>query len=421
LSAYSSLTWIIFAVPHFQRLAILFSYSFSILFIYLIFSLVFCTAGSLFLQANENIQVMNFLKDSDTFRTRRQNQSSLPRIVIRGTLALALLGKSSVDAQSVSFPITDGLVGAYNAQSWNATGKYWADISGKGNDAKEVKGTPKVSSDGRDLTGERGDGLKFPNVIGHGKDYTLFFAAKYNGDNKARIFDGSDENWLSGFWAGRSGIAHHNGWVAGSNDLHGSARFVGTDQKKLFRSDGITRGTGGGGAAPSQITVQYGRHTGGELSNWAIRVVLLYNRELNMDEIQSTEGFLKEAYMGNFEPSDPFYKEVEGEILPNPLPVTGIIKTPKEIVVTTTLDQDSGNVTDSQTTFVYSSSNLGGRKFWSYIPVTPLEAIPHVALLIVAVALFTTSHRFYVRSKSESSSSEETRLLQKPTYGALNV
>ena len=376
---------------------------------------------------------MNFLKDSDTFRTRRQNQSSLPRIVIRGTLALALLGKSSVDAQSVSFPITDGLVGAYNAQSWNATGKYWADISGKGNDAKEIKGTPKVSSDGRDLTGERGDGLKFPNVIGHGRDYTLFFAAKYNGNKRGRIFDGVGENWLSGFHGAPGGVGcigvavHGKSLFAGpiykycDENLSKDNFFVGTDQKKLFRSDGITRGTGGGGAAPSQITVQYGRHTGGELSNWAIRVVLLYNRELNMDEIQSTEGFLKEAYMGNFEPSDPFYKEVEGEILPNPLPVTGIIKTPKEIVVTTTLDQDSGNVTDSQTTFVYSSSNLGGRKFWSYIPVTPLEAIPHVALLIVAVALFTTSHRFYVRSKSESSSSEETRLLQKPTYGALNV
>lgn len=179
MSAYSSLTWFIFVVPHLRHGAILFSSSTQKFFFYIIYSPYFfpcfCAAGSWFLQRNENIPVMNFLKDAETLRTRRQNQSSLTRIVIRGTLALALLGKSSVDAQSVSFPITDGLVGAYNAQSWNATGKYWADISGKGNDAKEVKGTPEVSSDGRDLTGGSSDGLKFPNVIGHGKDYTLFF------------------------------------------------------------------------------------------------------------------------------------------------------------------------------------------------------------------------------------------------------
>ncbi len=86
--------------------------------------------------------------------------------------------------------------------------------------------------------------------------------------------------------------------------------FVGTDQKNLLRANGIERSKITDGRAPSQITVSNGWYTSTrhrwahQTSDWAIRVVLLYNRELNDEEMRSTEYFLRRMYMDDSETSD---------------------------------------------------------------------------------------------------------------------
>jgi len=114
--------------------------------------------------------------------------------------------------------------------------------------------------------------------------------------SRSRIFDGIGTNWLSGFHAGDTGVAYHNGWVTPSTgDLHGNDWVFSTDQRSLYRSNGVTRGTGGGNLS-AQLTVNYGPQQGSQSSTWAIAEIIVYNRTLNSTEYTNVENYLNMKY-----------------------------------------------------------------------------------------------------------------------------
>ena len=197
-----------------------------------------------------------------------------------------------------------GLSGRYDVGS--ATSSAWNDKSSNANHAPVDRGTLKVTA--TDVTGTTADGLKFPAaVLGPAGAYTLLYVGKYNGAAKKRIFDATTNNWLSTWWESRVGVAHHDGWMtahdAGATLPNGSTELVqGTDSMGIYRLNGVDRKTAEHPAVPrnpAQITINSGQFVASELSDWAMKEVIFYNRVLTLDEIKQVEKYLKDKYMGS--------------------------------------------------------------------------------------------------------------------------
>lgn len=199
-----------------------------------------------------------------------------------------------------------GLVGFYTGESWYAPGNMWIDLSGMNNHVTEVRITATISNAGtftngkKFISGNVNAGLRFPPSILPGT-YTLFYIAKYNGGTRQRIFNGVNQNWLSGFWGGRSGIAHHNNWLTRHDlDYHNNNWVLGTDQNNLYRSNKQSRVGGPGAGFPSfdRISINWGVFS--EFSDWAVACVVVYNRALTTGEITQVENELASVYKLGF-------------------------------------------------------------------------------------------------------------------------
>lgn len=182
--------------------------------------------------------------------------------------------KVEVDAETPSETPdkVSGLVGWYDAESWDAKANEWKDKSGKKHHVTEVKGEPDVDEDGgvKFVFGGKKVGMRFPQeVMQRGKKYTLFHVTKYNGEARGRIFDGLDSNYLSGFWAGRhGGVAHRDGtgWITHHDSEADDKWVLSTDMKNVYRKNGLQRSgfTNKRGVVPTRVTINYGQFTHGE-------------------------------------------------------------------------------------------------------------------------------------------------------------
>lgn len=196
------------------------------------------------------------------------------------------------------FPVDiSGLSGRYDVASFDETSRKWGDISGKGNDVTVRKGNIKKTD--TYVYGGTGDGLKFPvKVLGDGGIYTMFWIARYNGAVKKRIFDGTDNNWLSGFHDGSTGVAHHGAWLTEKLVSFGDHTWIqGVDAPNRFRVFGknqVTEASVYG--STSQITINMGEKYSGQSSDWAVKEVIFYNRMLTPEEIEKVETYLFKKY-----------------------------------------------------------------------------------------------------------------------------
>ena len=113
---------------------------------------------------------------------------------------------------------------------------------------------------------------------------------------KSRIWDGVGGNWLSGFHAGESGVAHHGGWTTTNTsvDVHGDNWVFSTDQRYLYRSNGVTRGSGIGGGTSEQLSINWGATS--QPSTFGVAEVIVYNRTLSSTEYTNVENYLNFKY-----------------------------------------------------------------------------------------------------------------------------
>lgn len=210
----------------------------------------------------------------------------------------------------VKFPKEiSGLSGRYVTSSVQSD--KWNDISGKGNDCTEVRGSLKNTFSY--VYGGIEDGFKIPKAtMGPDNKYTIFYVARYNGWDRRRIFDGVDNNWLSGFHNHSTGVAHRNGgegWMAHRGNFNSNAQgwIQCTDQRVLFRTNGRdmkNRTDDDTKLSTSQITVNFGQFSTTESSDWAVKEIIIYNRELTLDEVFKVENYLVHTYPEyKFDPS----------------------------------------------------------------------------------------------------------------------
>lgn len=207
-----------------------------------------------------------------------------------------------------------GLTGRYQTTSYTSD-TVWTDTSGKDNHAVVEGGRLKTRL--RDettvplISGEHTVSVKFPvecldNPNG---DYTLAYVGKYAGEKRGRIFDGVGVNWLSGWHGNRSGYAYHGAgeWLTEytvNDGKYGQALIMGVDQKNVFRCNGknVTKIGYTNGQAPTSITINGGMAKegnwggDGEVSDFALGEVLIYNRELSDTEMKRVETYLQGNY-----------------------------------------------------------------------------------------------------------------------------
>ncbi len=191
--------------------------------------------------------------------------------------------------------LTADMVGWYDGSSW--TGTQWTDKSGSGNHATLIRGTIGTGSNLNGvpiLTGTTTDGIRFPPAI-LPPTYTFFHVARYNGGTKGRIFDGVGYNFYFGFHGGRSGVAYHQRFITPYENLHGDSWVVSVHTNEIYRSNYAQRSIlGSGPISYDQVGLNYGRRT--EYTDWVCAEVVVYNKQLSLDEIRQMELYLSQRY-----------------------------------------------------------------------------------------------------------------------------
>ena len=220
-------------------------------------------------------------------------------------------------------PINNNLVGWYKGEAWNGTS--WSDLSGNGNHCTDIRGT--INKAGNYIYGGTGDGIRFPTAI-LPSTYTLFHVARYNGSTKGRIFDGTAGNWLSGFHSSKTGVAYHGYWLtqSGATNFPLGQILISSDQRDLYRGNGTDLKVSSGTSQSQRIGINYGSLYGNEPSDWAVWEVIVYNRELSLDEIETIEEYLFKTYytytnpvvprgVNYFNPRDIVFYKKEGQFV----------------------------------------------------------------------------------------------------------
>jgi hypothetical protein len=220
-------------------------------------------------------------------------------LLTTGYLDETILGTTT---SSGSTPPVGGYIAWYATDSW--TGSQWTDKSGNGNHVTTIAGTITSTTNAigngstkavTTLQGNTSSGMTFPVGI-LPATYTLFHVARLTGGTRARIFQGSDQNWLSGFWSGSTGVAYHNGWLTGQTDIHGNNWMYCCDQNSLIRSNGTTRGSSGAGSPSyARLAINVGGAFG-EYSDWQVAEVIVYNTTLSSTDYQAVEAYLAAKY-----------------------------------------------------------------------------------------------------------------------------
>ena len=187
----------------------------------------------------------------------------------------------------------NNLFAAYDGTTFSGT--TWSDDINT-YDTNNSTGSPAISSsqlNGYDiLEGSTSDGLKWPSGI-LPSNYTLFHVTRYNGGTERRIFSASNTNWLSGFHGGNAGVAYHNAWITPQTDHHGTDWVISTDQRNLYRSNGVQRSTSNG-SSEGDLTINMGTYS--ETSDWQCAEVIIFDRQLTQSEYEDVEEYLSKKY-----------------------------------------------------------------------------------------------------------------------------
>lgn len=210
----------------------------------------------------------------------------------------------SIPAKKKSGPGTSvALYARYQATNYNTTTNVWTD---SGDNAYTLPSS-QITNTGLSLVSGTGNGASNAFITLQGTtsskvqittaqipQYTLFHVTRYTGGTKGRIFTGSTNNWLSGFWSGSSGVAHYDSWVTpSSNAAFGNNWLISTSSNNnIYRGNGVSyaNGTGSINYMPP-ITINYS-----EASDFQLADVLIYNSYLSLADIKIVEAFLADLY-----------------------------------------------------------------------------------------------------------------------------
>jgi hypothetical protein len=190
------------------------------------------------------------------------------------------------------------------------------------------------------------------------ENFTILSLTRYTGGNRGRILQSSDENWIHGHHGGNRGVCYYNGWKTTypltetlDNWLCCIGKNSSTTPYNIF-VDGKAVGKYSGGDGNKTLVIK----NTGEISDWALSYVIIWNRHLTDDEMFSNSKLITNYLSSGTEPS--FISANGGskiEINNNSINLHNLLNQKVEI-----------NLTDSSSTLgfsIYKSSNNDGNLF----------------------------------------------------------
>jgi hypothetical protein len=220
-------------------------------------------------------------------------------------LLLVTLHPSTVLSQTP--PITAGLVGYYNADSW--TGANWTDLSGAGNHVTEIGGSSiavaRPVGAPAYVYGASTAWMKFPTGI-LPANYTLLYVARHNGPTRGRIFKGFDANAVLGFYQLSTMLLFSCGKSLSATPAVPNSEWipvsVRSDSLRFFGTD-ITSNRSNGCTDTVRLAINIGP-VPADVSDFAIRSVLVYNVKLSDTDVQRVETWFSSALQTSFTPGN---------------------------------------------------------------------------------------------------------------------
>jgi hypothetical protein len=189
-------------------------------------------------------------------------------------------------------------IGWFDANSYNSGSNKW--ISKVGNSSFDTKNITKniTNSLFPYISGRTDSTLTNIPWPGENQPYTFIHLAKYNGETRQRIWNGTSGDWLSGFWSNSVGF-FHEGWInvdgIGINASNGGIDWLlSVDMNDFARvNQGVWSATG-----PSYSPVSIGVNIGmfNEPSDFAIAEFIIFNKKLTDVEYIKVENYLLKKY-----------------------------------------------------------------------------------------------------------------------------
>ena len=197
--------------------------------------------------------------------------------------------------------VKNGLIGRFVADDFFMQSRKWESSYGSIN---STYGRGNLSVNNHNNNGksfkairyEKGDGIRFPTSLSK-PNYTLFVVGR-NRRGNGRVIDGTSNNVLHGWWAGRTGVYHQRGWITHKDRKGGSAwHIMAATNNGLAYMDGTRVGKNNHkGQAPAQWTINFGQYHGGEWTTGDIAEMLFYDRHLSESDIQKVSTKLISKY-----------------------------------------------------------------------------------------------------------------------------
>lgn len=128
--------------------------------------------------------------------------------------------------------------------------------------------------------------------------FTICSITKYNGPNKYRVLNGTNNNFLHGHWMLRKNVAHYNNWLTDQYSIGNLEDWLvmcgtnsSTNNIKVL-GDGIKRNdANAGGIANGQLTINTS-NVFTEASDFSFLCVFIWNQWLNDTELTTVSDYL---------------------------------------------------------------------------------------------------------------------------------
>ena len=250
----------------------------------------------------------------------------------------------TIPGSAGAFPDIAGLSARFNASNFNTTLNSglgtWADTSGSGYHIASTNitgtamtmGTSGSNANGSNKTfnvvnGTSGSNMTMLSAANMTGKYTLITVARYSGASKARIFQGTTGNYLHGFYYGSTGVLHNDGWRTPYplNGVSTNTNWLMSSECTYDPSPSANSCTSTMSAQGKQtstvlntVTTAYGLAINskgaqsGEISDFQIADVLVFNKVLTIPEVHNIEKYLSDKYgisiysdlVANYDPGD---------------------------------------------------------------------------------------------------------------------
>jgi len=256
-----------------------------------------------------------------------QNNKSLKNTVSQNTVSQNTVSQNTVSQNTVSqniasqyytsqnitlydLPVTNGAYARYQGKDYIVKTNTWYDSTGNGHNIPSSQITSKdlkhvsvnnINGSNKNITvleGSTSSSIRFTKI--EIPKYTLFHVLRYTGKNNGRILQSNGGDWLSGFNNEDCYVACHGKGkcLPEIKKSYTTDWILSTDYAYNYRADGKsntnTKQNKEGITYLPPLDINYSSSK--DKSSFQLADIIIYNRELSINEIEQVEEYLAKLY-----------------------------------------------------------------------------------------------------------------------------